>query len=236
MLDYFKKIIKYIIYLYPNSILLKEATNQKADALNERPIEFRFVFVQLSKFYPKTVLDVGTGMTALPHLIRNCGFIVTAIDNIDDYWPSGMINRHYHVINDDITNTKLEKKFDFITCVSVLEHIEYSEDAIQNMCNLLNPNGYLLLSFPYTENMYIPNVYVEEESTCGQEATYITQSFSRQNLTKWCSENNINIIEQEYWRCWVGKFWTAGRTVIPPVPTNKDESHQLTCLLLQKNS
>ena len=36
-------------------------------------------------------------------LLASCGYVVTAIDNIRDYWPNGMVNRHWHVQNDDIT-------------------------------------------------------------------------------------------------------------------------------------
>jgi 2-polyprenyl-3-methyl-5-hydroxy-6-metoxy-1,4-benzoquinol methylase len=108
---------------------------------------------KLTEIYPHNVLDVGTGITSLPQLIRNCGYHVTAIDNIRDYWPTGMVNRHYYVINDDITNTQLVKKFDLVTCVSVLEHIDKCDDAIRNMFSLLNPEGHLILTFPYTEKV-----------------------------------------------------------------------------------
>ena len=74
--------------------------------INERPIEYGFAFKWLSKTCPLEVLDVGTGTSALPHLLRNCGFHVTAIDKIEDYWTGDFFNRHYYIINDDITRTK----------------------------------------------------------------------------------------------------------------------------------
>jgi hypothetical protein len=64
--------------------------------INERPIEYRFVFGAIRQTAPESVLDVGTGESALPSLIRTCGPVVTAIDNIRDYWPEGMVNRHFH--------------------------------------------------------------------------------------------------------------------------------------------
>ena len=33
---------------------------------NERPVEFAFVFSQIAKLAPKTILDVGSGESALP--------------------------------------------------------------------------------------------------------------------------------------------------------------------------
>jgi 2-polyprenyl-3-methyl-5-hydroxy-6-metoxy-1,4-benzoquinol methylase len=234
MRNYVTNIAKFFLLFYPRYICKREFEQPNEYTFNERPIEFRFVFQQLSKIYPKKILDVGTGTTALPHVMRNCGFNVTATDNIKDYWPSGMFNRHYHVVNDDITDTKLEQKFDLITCISVLEHILDFDTAIKNMFSLLNPNGYLVISFPYTEKQYIPNVYTEPESTSGQGAPYVAQSFSRKNLTKWISDNDTKIIEQEYWRVFEGDFWTAGKKTALPDKVGVDDLHQLSCVLMQK--
>ena len=128
-----------------------------------------FYLKHFSKIYPKRVLDVGTGVSSLPHIIRYCGSLVTSIDNFKDYWTDEAINRHFHVINEDINNPDTTKKFDLITCISVLEHIENAEKAVCNMFNLLNPKGYLILTFPYTENKYYANVYQENGSSYGQD-------------------------------------------------------------------
>ena len=113
---------------------------------------------------PETILDVGAGTSCFPHLLYNCGFNVTAIDNVTDYWPRGMSNRHFYIINDDIVNTRLNRKFDFITCISVLEHVQEYDKAVQNLFNLLNPAGYILLTFPYNEKKFIENVYALPEA------------------------------------------------------------------------
>jgi len=135
--------------LYASLLAKREYRTQQFVAVNERPVELRMVFAYLARACPRTVLDVGTGATALPHLMRNCGFLVTAIDNIRDFWPRGMVNRHYHVINDDITHTRLTQTYDFITCISVLEHIADHGAAMRSMLSLLNPGGHLIVTFPY---------------------------------------------------------------------------------------
>ena len=101
--------------IHPRILSKFEYDRQTFSHLNERPIEFSFVFKQLTNLWPKIVLDVGTGKTALPVMMKNCGLLVTAIDNIKDYWDYGMVNRHYHIIDDDIQNTKIKQKFDVIT-------------------------------------------------------------------------------------------------------------------------
>jgi 2-polyprenyl-3-methyl-5-hydroxy-6-metoxy-1,4-benzoquinol methylase len=224
-----------IFALYAKEKCKRECESQRFISFNERSIEYSFVFKQLASFFPVTILDVGTGTTALPNLIRNCGFVVTAIDNIHDYWPAGMLNRHFHVIDDDITNTKLNQQFDLITCISVLEHIRNYNVAVKNMFSLLKPGGHIILTCPYNENQYVENVYkLLESSVVGKNFPFVTQAYSRKELNNWLSLNGGKIIEQEYWRYFTGEFWTVGEDIIPPVKVSKDEKHQLTCILIQK--
>lgn len=234
MLKFAKQTVKKLLNLYPPWICRQEFESQAFKLFNERPIEFSFVFRKLREIYPHTILDVGTGTTALPHLMRNCGCLVTATDNVRDYWPSGMLNRHYHVINDDITKTRLSATFDLITCISVLEHIQNPDDAIRNMFSLLNPNGHLILTCPYNERSYVRNVYELPGSSYGKGTLYITQSYSRGELDRWVLKNNGAILDQEYWQFWEGDHWTVGKQVIPPKKVTADDRHQLTCIHIRK--
>jgi SAM-dependent methyltransferase len=229
-----KSLIHRLGMLYVRTVCAREYNNQTITGINERPIEFAFLFRQLVAFWPKNILDVGTGATSLPHVMRNCGFMVTSTDNIKDYWPSGMINRHYHVINDDITCTKLKFTYDAITCISVLEHIKNHREAMQTLYKLLNPGGRLILTFPYSEEQYVPNVYALPESAVREKFPFVTQAFSRREIEIWMQDNPFKVVEQEYWQFCAGKFWTCGERVIPPQRVEMQERHQLTCLLLKK--
>jgi SAM-dependent methyltransferase len=213
----------------------KEYESQQFVGTNERPIEYGFIFRHLAQLSPRTVLDVGTGTSALPHLMRTCGFLVTSTDNIRDYWPAGMVNRHFYVLNDDITKTKMKQRFDVITCVSVLEHIKDHRAAVKSMFSLLNPGGHLLLTFPYNEGQYAENVYTLPDSEVKVLPPFATQAYSRDTLDTWLGEKNARIVEQEYWRMCTGKFWTCGERIRPPVKVGRDELHQISCLLLQRN-
>lgn len=192
------------------------------------------MFRKIGQIYPHKILDVGTGKTALPQLMRNCGCLVTATDNVRDYWPFGMLNRHYHIIDDDITRTRLSGTFDFITCISVLEHIIKPDEAIRNMFSLLKPNGHLILTFPYSERCYVKNVYELPDASYGKDASYITQSYSRREIDRWLQENQGTIIDQEYWQFWEGDYWTTGKQIIPPKVVIVDAKHQLTCIHIRK--
>src|SRR5208282_4986502 len=144
---------------YIDRITGQEFANRTFNRHNERPLEFGFVFEQIAALRPVTVLDVGTGTTALPHLIANCGCVVTAIDNVKDYWDKGMVNRHWRVIDDDILKPKLTETFDLVTCVSVIEHIVDHQTAFLNMLRLVKPGGHLIMTTPYAERYPVPNVY-----------------------------------------------------------------------------
>ncbi len=201
---------------------------------NERPIELAFVFRHMAQLCPITVLDVGTGTTALPHLMANCGCTVTAIDNIYDYWPKGMFNRHFHIIHDDITNTNLRSEFDFITCVSVLEHIREYDAAVKSLFKLLRPGGHLIITCPYNEHRYIENVYKMEGAGYGWNNPYICQMYSRMQVNRWLQENKGRLVDQEWWQVFSGELWTFGEKLNPPRQVKPDERHQLTCMLFQK--
>ena len=189
---------------YLRKMLHGEYVNQAYEP-NERCVEYRFVFEAITKTAPETVLDIGTGKTALPHLMQSCGLKVTATDNIYDYWSkSGMFNRHFYVIDDDITKSRLTQTFGMVTCISTLEHIAGFESAVENMARLLKPGGHLVLTCPYTENTYVDNVYQRPGSSVNPEVTYICQSFCRVNVDRWLSQHRLTIVQQEYWQCFDG--------------------------------
>lgn len=203
---------------------------------NERPVEYRFLFEQLTELVPATVLDVGTGITAVPALIANCGIIVTAIDNVRDFWPRGMFNRHFHILDHDITAPKLEQEYDLVTCISVLEHVRDQDAAVDAMFRLLKPGGHLLLTGPYTEHRPCPNVYeVADSDAFGRTVPFICQSYSRAALEKWLACNRGTIVKQEFWQFYAGEFWSCGERISPPRRVESHTRHQLTCLLLRKN-
>lgn len=214
-------------------ILLFESRSYKFNKINERPIEYSFLLKHLCQIYPEHILDVGSGKSALPTLLANCGFKVTATDKKGIYWQSKYFNRHYHIIKDDVKNSKLTKKFDFINCISVLEHIPDYNKAVAGMFNLLKPNGYLLLSFPYNKDQYIPNVYELEGAGYGHNS-YICQVFSQKEVNNWLHRNNGKIVEQKYYKIFNGDFWTFGNRIYPPYQVDKEYNPHLTCVLIQK--
>jgi len=216
------------------AVCWREYHSQKPSPINERPIEYSFLFRSLLRTSPATVLDVGTGATALPSLLQHCRYMVTAVDNVRDYWPKGMINRHYYILNDDITNTRLTQPVDFIICISVLQHIRSHGVAVRNMLRLLKPGGHLMLAFPYNEFEYVPNAYDLPDSTYGQDWPFICQIHSRAEVDGWLAENNGEIVRQEFWELFSGDYWSCGKRLSPPRKVGKNDKHHHTCILIRR--
>ncbi|MBN2072978.1 MAG: class I SAM-dependent methyltransferase [Actinobacteria bacterium] len=231
----FIRIYKKIVYLLLKPILKREYKAQK-EFINERPLEYSFALRHISKIYPKKILDIGPGKSSLPHLLYNCGFNVTSIDEMCGYWNKDLENRHFLIIKDSIVNPKIRQGFDLITCISTLEHIPDHESAVRNMFSLLKDGGYLILTFPFNEQVYFYNIYDTDDAGYGKSHKYICQVFSRNELEEWLKENNGEIIDQEYYNVFTGKYWTYGKRLEIPQTVSKNETYQLTALLLRKKS
>ena len=183
---------------------------------------------------PKTVLDVGTGTTSWPHLLRNCGFVTTAIDNVRDYWDRDIVNRHWTVLDIDITNLKgFKGAFDAVTCISVIEHIPDHEAAVRNMLQLLVPGGMLILTTPYNHGEYCPNVYKRPDALYGQDAPYICRSHSQKEIEGW-QRLGARLTRRELWRLFSGPVWATGNRVAWAEVHSEAEPHQLGCFEFEK--
>jgi len=188
---------------------------QSKPDMNTRPIEYAFVFKMLNEIEPDEVIDIGTGTSALPALIRHCGFRVHAVDNFDDYWKTGVLNRHWLIHKVDIHDPKeIAGNTDVFTCVSVLEHLRDPDLAIKKMMKLLNIGGHLIMTFPYNESDYIEDVYKLPEAGYGQNYPYPCHVFNAESIKRWC-DNGGTITQVELYQCFTGKYWTMGEKIKP---------------------
>ena len=201
--------------------------------LNERAVEYAFVFHHLGRLAPRTVLDVGTGTTALPALLDTCGYDVTAIDNVTDYWPKGMENKHWDVLDDDIRAPKIEGQFDAVVCVSVIEHILEYYQALDGLAKLTKPGGHIIMTCPYNTSIGSENCY-SLEGSYGKKHPYICRQLTRPALSQWLERSGVRIVAQEWWQVFDSDVWSVGKLIQPPEPAGATDLHQHTCLLLKK--
>jgi SAM-dependent methyltransferase len=143
-------------------------------------------------------------------------------------------NRHYYVIRDDITDTRLDRQFDCVTCLNILALVEDHRAALRGMFSLLRPGGFLIISCPYNEHEFVPDAYSLPGAGYGQDRPVLCRQYSRAELDGWLAENGGVLVEQELYRCFSGKYWTMGERIVPPEPAGKDDPHHMTCLLIRK--
>jgi 2-polyprenyl-3-methyl-5-hydroxy-6-metoxy-1,4-benzoquinol methylase len=166
--------------------------------------------------------------------MRNCGFVVTAIDNVHDYWDSEMVNRHWTVLDVDITNPQqFQGSFDAVTCISVIEHIVDHENAVRNMLRVLAPGGMLIITTPYNHHEHSPNVYKRPDALYGQDAPYICRSHSAKEIEQW-QQLGARLKRREMWRLFSGPVWATGDRVAWEQVQSEDAPHQLGCFEFEK--
>ncbi len=211
--------------------LREDFQSQKFRRTNERPVEYAFAFAALGETQPTHVLDIGTGRSALPALMRTCGFVVTATDNVRDYWPRGMFNHHWHVVDDDIMASRLKPEhYDAITCISVLEHITDPVKAVAGMRGLLHPGGTLILTTPFG-GVGHENVYTRADSY-GRDNSYPCRQSSPADLDRWLALG-FGLKSVEYWQFFEGSdYWSCGALLRPP--RRSDQPTHLGCFVLSR--
>lgn len=212
----------------------REYERQAFTRLNQHSIEYEFIFRQITERCPRTVLDVGVGTSSLPHALASCGCQVTATDNIVDYWPRGLLNRHYHVIHDNISRSSLSGPYDLVSCISMLQHVSNPDPAVANMIRLLRPGGHLVITTAYNERRSCEDCYSLPNAAYKPSAGYTCKCYTREHLTKWQHENGVDLVHEEFYRCWSGELWTQGEQVLPFQKVAPTEPHQYICFVLQK--
>jgi len=232
-----KLLLKYIAQNISIKLLRAAFPNERVvprGYVYERAIEYSFAFEVLMEYKKKNILDVGSGKSAFPALLKNCGFNVTAIDKVGDYYKGikGEINYHFNVIKDDICNLSKEYNlFDAITCISVLEHIDKPVLAVKSMASLLKPDGILILTFPFTIYEYISNVYdLPDSDELSSKFQYKAQSFTEKNLTEWGKQFGLKEIKRVYIRGWNGRYWRCGDRIAFPYVTNNPKEANGVCI------
>jgi hypothetical protein len=214
---------------YLRKLTASHAKKQSFRRTNERPIEYSFVFAWLNRLQPKTVLDVGTGNSALPALVRTCGFVVSAVDNVRDYWPNGMVNRHWLVEDRDVRSVQPGPQHDVVLCISVLEHIKETVDAIRGLHACARPGGHVILTTPFGATGH-PNVY-ELPGSYGARNPYPCRQHAPADLEQWLGVG-FELVTAEFYRAFDSDMWSVGSLVRPIVRSETPAS--LGCFVLRR--
>src|SRR5215813_8837105 len=95
-------------------------------------------------------LDLGAGEGAFSQRLIDNGFVVQAVERQAEQFRADAPCLHID-LNEDFDN-KLTGKFDLITAIEIIEHLYNPRHFIRNCLNLLNHQGYLLITSPNVES------------------------------------------------------------------------------------
>lgn len=115
--------------------------------INETRLQFIAQHVNLTDV---SVLDIGCGGGILCEAMAKSGAKVTGIDAECEAIQAAQEHAKSNDLAIDYFCTPVEtyknKQYDVITCMEMLEHVEYPEIVLEHCIRLLKPNGLLFLS------------------------------------------------------------------------------------------
>lgn len=200
---------------------------------SERFVEYGFTFEALGSLYPNRVLDVGTGMSALPSLMRLGGSEVIAIDHT----AALTANPAYYVWNHDIQTKRFPQAFDMVTCVSTLEHVFNYEEGMDNMIASLREGGHLVLTIPLSINEFVPNVYQQEGNYYyDPSCSWLTRAFSAAMVEAWVRKHGLKTVTERHYALFTGHGLGDGEPLKVPRPCTAQDFPDIGCYLFQLGS
>ncbi len=95
------------------------------------------------------ILDFGAGTGELASILRSAGFHVDGVEYSKDAIAVARQRHGFHFYSslDQVTHN-VEKRYDLIVGVEVIEHLTNPEDELNKLFYLLKPNGKLYLTTP----------------------------------------------------------------------------------------
>lgn len=180
--------------MYTQNLARKIFTNLN---INERLIEVPWIYNQFNFKKKGRVLDVGCCESTLSISLASLGFQVVGIDTRS----YELQHPNFTFLQEDICQTSLkEKTFDFIICLSTLEHIGLNslygqspkstsdKKTLQVCLRLLKPGGKLLLTIPCAKKYFQNNftrIYTPQRiSRLLRPYKIVSQRFFAPNITK----------------------------------------------------
>lgn len=128
---------------------------------SENAARFKWFIHHISKKTACNVLDIGSGLGVWPYVLKMSGYDVWCVETNKESIEFISKTLGIKCVEDLPTYAK----FDIITCIHVLEHIEYPQDFLNNISKMLKSDGELFIETPdATEFTYLPKEHNEFSS------------------------------------------------------------------------
>lgn len=219
------------LWFNPPVVLKLESGHISVDQIHERIIENGLIMAELYLHCKPgaSILDIGSAESLLPMQFASMGYKVTCID----LRPYPLRHRNLTIIQGDFFNVTLARnQFDFISCVSSIEHFgldwygntnfngNIAPDilAVQRISDALKPGGWLFLSLPYADEYQVDTL----------ERTYDANSISNLIQQPDLVEISRRVFCREGKTEWIEKLGVEpvnNRRAIIVLLLRKDDSH-----------
>lgn len=155
----------------------------------------------------KRVLELGAGPGSITRLLHGyCGCHVTAIEideNAIKKLSSFCENVYRCDLNDQSWNSVLSKegKFEVVVAADVLEHLYDPRVTLRNVRDVLDNNGYVVVSLPHIAHNAVIACLLQEDWEYHDwgllDKTHI-RFFGMQNMQRLFNDSGFKIIEAEF--------------------------------------
>lgn len=161
---------------------------------------YRIILEIITKFLnsPKDILDIGSGAGTLSLYFASKNNRILGIDiskkAIESCARSSKILGLEHNVDFKVMNFPNEipnKKFDFIICSEVIEHLENDDLALRKIFSLLKPEGIAIISTP---SKNAPLYRLGLANKFDREVGHLRRYFLEE-LVKKCKKANFKILE-----------------------------------------
>jgi SAM-dependent methyltransferase len=198
-----------------------------------------------------SLLDVGAGLSPYKEIIENLKIDYVSHD-FNSYSPSrddpGLQDAEWtypkHSINCDILEIPEINKYDVVLCTEVLEHVPDPVKTFQKLSNLVNYQGFVLISVPFLSLMHqSPYWYSSGLSPFWFE--YWANEYELEIVELTVSGDYIDLMKQEAGRLLDLKYFPRILRFILPksieifrhlIPASVKESGGFNTLCLLKNN
>jgi SAM-dependent methyltransferase len=140
-----------------------------------------------------TILNAGAGEGSFSPLLLSIPGASRVIEMDYSYGTSARSTRdsRQHVVAASLTNIPIASaSFDFVLCSEVLEHIDDDASALDELCRVLVPGGWLLISVPTPPAVYDPN--------------HVREGYTAADLMRMLRDRGLGVVEVTY--CMYGSF------------------------------
>lgn len=108
----------------------------------------------------KSLLDIGCGIGSVIEATKTHNLKALGVE--PNHYAVDYAQNHLgmELTCDYFSETTYMQKFDLVTCIHVLEHLEHPQALFKDAVNSLNPGGLLFLSLPLIKNGWKQWLYV----------------------------------------------------------------------------